>query len=182
MNETTPIATADTHRVWKLGSDIDTEPLAPGAYIELGIDAIAAHCLEAIRPDFAAGVRPGDVVVAGSGFGIGSSREQAPAALVRLGVAAVIAPSYSGLFFRNAFNVGLILLTCERADEIAEGDRIALDADAGTVTTAAGERLACAPIPGFLLAMARAGGLLNTLKLKLADRPKHEPTTPGSTP
>ena len=82
-----------------------------------GIDVIARHCLEAVRPDFAAGVQPGDVLVAGPNFGIGSSREQAASALVHLGVAAVIAPSFSGLYFRNAFNVGLLLLTCADAQQ-----------------------------------------------------------------
>ena len=84
---------ATTHRVWKLGQDIDTDLLAPGYVMKHGIDVIATHCLESVRPEFAATVRPGDVVAAGPGFGIGSSREQAAAALVRLGVAAVIAPS-----------------------------------------------------------------------------------------
>lgn len=105
-----------THaRVWKLGADVDTDALAPGAYMKHGIDVIAQHCLEALRPDFAAAVRPGDVLVAGANFGIGSSREQAAGALVHLGVRAVIAPSFSGLFFRNAFNLGLLLLTCPDA-------------------------------------------------------------------
>ena len=89
-----------------------------------------------MRPDFAAGVRPGDVLVAGPNFGIGSSREQAASALVQLGVAAVIAPSFSGLYFRNAFNVGLLLLTCGQAQELQEGERIAFDARAGRILRA----------------------------------------------
>ena len=67
-------------RVWRVGADIDTDALAPGAYMKFGIDEIARHCLQRVRPDFAAGVRPGDVLVAGPNFGIGSSREQAAAA------------------------------------------------------------------------------------------------------
>ena len=86
------------HRVWKFGADIDTDALAPGAYMKLGIEGIAPHCLEAVRPEFAGAVRPGAVIAAGPNFGIGSSREQAAAALVHLGVKAVIAPSFSGLF------------------------------------------------------------------------------------
>ena len=109
------------HRAWKLGADVDTDALAPGAWMQHGVDVIARHCLESLRPDFAPGVRPGDVVVAGPNFGIGSSREQAAAALRHLGVAAVIAPSFAGLFFRNAFNLGLLLLTCPGAERIAEG-------------------------------------------------------------
>jgi len=156
-----------THRVWKLGADIDTDVLAPGHAMKHGIDKIATYCLESVRPEFAAQVRPGDVIVAGPNFGIGSSREQAAAVLVKLGVAAVIAPSFSGLYFRNAFNVGLLLLTCAQAESLQEGEQIILDDEARHVQAADGRRLPCDPIPGFLLAMVRAGGLLPTLRQRL---------------
>jgi 3-isopropylmalate/(R)-2-methylmalate dehydratase small subunit len=152
------------HRVWRLPAEVDTDALAPGGYMQHGIEVIAQHCLQALRPEFAGGVRPGDVVVAGPDFGIGSSREQAAGALRHLGVSAVIAPSYSGLFFRNAFNLGLLLLTCRDCERIAEGERIAFDARAGTVTRENGQVLAADPIPGFLLEMVEAGGLLPQLK------------------
>lgn len=155
------------HKVWRLGADIDTDQLAPGAYMKLGIEGIAPHCLEAVRPEFAAGVRPGDVIAAGANFGIGSSREQAAAALVQLGVRAVIAPSFSGLFFRNAFNLGLLLLTCKEAEQLSEGELVALDLQDMRVVTADGRRLACDPIPAFLMEMVQAGGLMNTLRRKL---------------
>lgn len=158
---------SSTHRVWKLGTDIDTDALAPGAYMKLGIEGIAPHCLEAVRPDFAANVRPGDVIAAGPNFGIGSSREQAAAALVTLGVKAVIAPSFSGLFFRNAFNLGLLLLTCRDAEQLQEGEAVTLDLQAPTVTAASGATLRCEPIPDFLLDMVNAGGLMNQLRKKL---------------
>jgi 3-isopropylmalate/(R)-2-methylmalate dehydratase small subunit len=156
-----------THRVWRLGADIDTDQLAPGAYMKLDIDGIAPHCLEGVRADFAAGVRPGDVIAAGPNFGIGSSREQAAGVLVRLGVRAVIAPSFSGLYFRNAFNLGLLLLTCPQAEVLTEGEQVVLDLQALTVTTAEGRTLPCEPIPGFLLDMVRAGGLMNQLRQRL---------------
>jgi 3-isopropylmalate/(R)-2-methylmalate dehydratase small subunit len=152
------------HRVWRLPADVDTDALAPGGWMQHGVDVIARHCLESLRPEFASDVRPGDVVVAGANFGIGSSREQAAAALRHLGVAAVIAPSYSGLFFRNAFNLGLLLLTCRTCEPIAEGERIGFDAYAGTVTRENGEVLRVDPIPGFLLDMVEAGGLLPQLQ------------------
>ena len=152
------------HRVWRFGADIDTDLLAPGHAMKHGIDRIAQHCLEVVRPEFARDVRPGDVIVAGPNFGIGSSREQAAAVLVKLGVAAVIAPAYSGLFFRNAFNLGLLLLTCAQAEMLHEGDRIAIDATAPAVIAPDGTRLACEPVPGFLVDMVRAGGLLNQLR------------------
>jgi 3-isopropylmalate/(R)-2-methylmalate dehydratase small subunit len=159
-----------THKVWCLGADIDTDQLAPGAYMKLGIEGIAPHCLEAVRPEFAAAVRPGDVIAAGPSFGIGSSREQAAAALVQLGVRAVNAPSFSGLFFRNAFNLGLLLLTCRKAGELREGEQVALDLQAMQVVTAEGRRLACDPIPEFLVDMVQAGGLLNQLRRKLQSK------------
>ncbi len=159
------------HRVWKFGADIDTDVLAPGAYMKLGIEDIARHCLEAIRPEFAAAVRPGDLIAAGPNFGIGSSREQAAAALVQLGVRAVVAPSFSGLFFRNAFNLGLLLLTAPQAQLLRDGETAELDLQGLTLTSAAGVRLACEPIPEFLLDMVAAGGLMNQLKKKLGKLP-----------
>jgi len=158
------------HKVWKLGADIDTDQLAPGAYMKLGIADIATHCLEGVRPEFASQVRAGDVIAAGPNFGIGSSREQAAGALVQLGVQAVIAPSYSGLYFRNAFNLGLLLLTCPEAEGLEEGEAITLDLPGRAVIRAGGQRLACEPIPDFLLDMVRAGGLLPQLKKTLQAR------------
>ncbi|MEY4652201.1 MAG: 3-isopropylmalate dehydratase, small subunit LeuD [Pseudomonadota bacterium] len=166
-------ATVDTHRVWRLGADIDTDVLAPGAYMKLGIEGIAPHCLEALRPEFAREVRAGDVIAAGPGFGIGSSREQAAGALRHLGVSAVIAPSYSGLFFRNAYNLGLLLLTCPQAETLVEGDAVRLDlhtAGAPAVVAADGHRLACEPVPEFLLAMVNAGGLFNLLRQRIPSK------------
>jgi len=154
-------------RTWKLPADIDTDQLAPGGVMKYGLDVIARHCLEGVRPDFAAGVRRGDVIVAGPNFGIGSSREQAAGVLVHLGVAAVIAPSYNGLYFRNAFNVGLLLLTCRQAARIDDATRLAFEARAGRIVLADGETLATDPIPGFLLDMVEAGGLLPQLRKRL---------------
>lgn len=165
--------TATTHRVWRFGADIDTDALAPGAYMKLGLDGIAPHCLEGVRPDFAPNVQRGDVLVAGPNFGIGSSREQAAGVLVQLGVAAVIAPSYSGLFFRNAFNLGLLLLTCPQAESLAEGEAVRLDLAAPAVRAADGRVLACASVPGFLLDMVRAGGLLPLLRARYPKPDEH---------
>jgi 3-isopropylmalate/(R)-2-methylmalate dehydratase small subunit len=155
------------HRVWRLPADVDTDQLAPGTVMQFGIEVIARHCLQAVEPRFAAEVRPGDVLVAGPNFGIGSSREQAAAVLVHLGVAAVVAPSFGGLYFRNAFNLGLLLLTCPEAARIGADERIAFDAASGRITRADGSSLHCEPIPGFLLDMVRAGGLLPQLKRRL---------------
>ena len=177
---------AQEHRVWRFGADIDTDVLAPGAYMKLGIEGIAPHCLESVRPEFARQVQRGDVIVAGPNFGIGSSREQAAAALVHLGVAAVIAPSYNGLYFRNAFNVGLLLLTCPQADLLQENERIVLEPQGSNIVSALSGRLACEPVPDFLMAMVQAGGLFNQLKQRLAMQsaaaPANPPVTPPATP
>jgi 3-isopropylmalate/(R)-2-methylmalate dehydratase small subunit len=152
-------------RVWRLGADIDTDVLAPGAYMKHGIEVIAQHCLESVRPEFASGVRPGDVIVAGPNFGIGSSREQAAGVLVHLGVSAVVAPSFSGLFFRNAFNLGLLLITCEPPPDVQDGEAVHLTAtDPPSVGRAHGSAMVGAPVPVFLMDMVRAGGLMNVLR------------------
>ena len=161
------------HRVWKLGADIDTDVLAPGHAMKHGIDKIATYCLESVRPEFAGQVCPGDVIVAGANFGIGSSREQAASVLVRLGVAAVIAPSFSGLYVRNAFNVGLLLLTCPEAALLQEAEQVGLDTHHLTVTSGTGNILVCEPIPEFLLAMVRSGGLMNQLRIRYGKEPQH---------
>ena len=152
------------HKVWHVGDDIDTDALAPGAFMQHDIDVIAQHCLENVLPEFATQARPGDIIVAGRNFGIGSSREQAAAALVHLGIAAVVAPSYSGLFFRNAFNLGLLLLTCPKTDMLRNQELVAPVGIAQTLYYASGLTVECEPVPEFLLTMARDGGLLASLK------------------
>jgi 3-isopropylmalate/(R)-2-methylmalate dehydratase small subunit len=163
-------AVSPLHRVWRFGDDVDTDALAPGAWMQHGIDVIARHCLESLRPEFAASVQAGDVIVAGANFGIGSSREQAAAALRHLGVSAVIAPSFAGLFFRNAFNLGLLLITCAGARQIAEGERVAFDAHASLLVREGGSVLPTEPIPAFLLDMVEAGGLLPQLEQRFQAR------------
>lgn len=164
------------HRVWRVGENIDTDALAPGAYMKLELPEMAAHCLEARYPGLAASLGPGDVLVAGPGFGIGSSREQAVGVLVQLGIKAVIAPSFSGLYFRNAFNLGLLAVVCSQAESIAEGSHVEIDTgrsllrvyESQGAETAVTQIYACQPIPPFLVEMAAAGGLLAQLSRKLA--------------
>jgi len=153
---------------WVFGDNVDTDVIAPGRYMKYGIDEIARHCMEALEPAFAASVRKGDVVVAGRNFGAGSSREQAPEALKHLGVAALIAESYAGLFYRNAINLGLPALVCAQAKRIRAGDDITVDLDAGRIDNrTSGEMLAAEPVPPFLLQIVRDGGLLAHLEKRL---------------
>ena len=158
-------------RAWVFGDNVDTDVLAPGRYMKFGIEEIARHCLEAVDPSFASNVKPGDVVVGGRNFGAGSSREQAPQALKVLGVEAVIAPSFAGIFYRNALNLGLVVLECADAGRIQPGDDVAVDPEAGRIENRTrGETLACEPIPAHLMAMVRDGGLLLHLEKRLARR------------
>jgi 3-isopropylmalate/(R)-2-methylmalate dehydratase small subunit len=155
------------HRIWHLGADIDTDVLAPGHAMKHGIEVIAKHCLESVLPQFASEVKKGDVIVAGPNFGIGSSREQAAQVLVQLGIAAVIAPSFSGLYFRNAFNVGLLLLTCPQAEVLQKQELLTLDLRWLPAILVNETRIDCELIPDFLLQMVQAGGLLPSLKQRL---------------
>jgi 3-isopropylmalate/(R)-2-methylmalate dehydratase small subunit len=161
------------HRVWRIGPEVDTDQLAPGEFMHLPPAQIAPHCLGRLKPGFAAAVRRGDVLVAGPGFGIGSSREQAAAVLRHLGLAAVIAPSFGGLFFRNAFNLGLLLLTCPQAGSLHEGEAIGLDARGARIVRGDGSALACAAVPPFLVEMVEAGGLFELLKRRYPKEPEH---------
>lgn len=159
-------------RIWRFGDGIDTDAMAPGEYMKLPIAELARHCLEGVRPEFAAAVRPGDVVVAGANFGIGSSREQAPQALATLGIAGVVAVSFAGLFYRNAVNLGLPVLVCRDVTPLADGLTAALDAAAATLTLAGGKTVALEPMPGFLLDIVAAGGLIPHLKRTLDGPPR----------
>jgi len=156
-------------RAWVFGDNVDTDVLAPGKYMKSGIDELARHCLEAVEPGFAASVQAGDVVVGRRNFGTGSSREQAPQALKHLGVAALVAESYAGLFYRNAINLGLPAVVCADARRIRAGDRVRVDPQAGRIENlSTGETLACEPIPDHLMQMLRDGGLVPHLEKRLA--------------
>lgn len=156
-------------RAWIFGDNVDTDAIAPGAYMKSGIDELARHCLETLDPAFARDVRPGDVLVAGRNFGAGSSREQAPQALKHLGIAALVAPSFAGLFYRNALNLGLPVLVCSEAAKIRPGDRLEVDPAAGRIAiTNRDQTLACEPIAPHLMQMLRDGGLLPHLEKRLA--------------
>ena len=156
-------------RAWVFGDNIDTDVLAPGQYMKLGIEEIARHCLESVDPSFAGGVQAGDVVVGRRNFGTGSSREQAPQALKQLGVAALVAESFAGLFYRNALNLGLPAVVCRDASRIRAGDRLRVDPEHGRIDNlTTGESIACEPIPGHLMQMLRDGGLVPHLERRLA--------------
>lgn len=169
MTASPPRPSQHAGRVWRFGDNLNTDVLAPGQYMKFGIEEIARHCLEAVEPRFAREVQPGDVLVAGRNCGAGSSREQAPQALKHLGVAALIAESFAGLFYRNALNLGLPALVCAEAKRIRADDRLQVDPESGRIENlTTGETLACEPIPPHLMQMIRDGGLLPHLEKRLA--------------
>ena len=156
-------------RIFLVGDNIDTDQLAPGQYMRGGIEALAAHCLEAVHPGFAAGVKPGDVLVGGANFGIGSSREQAAEALRHLGVACVVARSFAGIFYRNAINLGLPVLVGRDLDAVEDGDACSFSlASSELVLTGKGKTLRLEPLPENLKRMLSDGGLVPHLKKRFA--------------
>jgi 3-isopropylmalate/(R)-2-methylmalate dehydratase small subunit len=154
---------------WVFGNAVNTDVMAPGLYFKAPIAELARHCMEAIDPEFAANVRPGDIVVGGWNFGIGSAREQAPMAFKHLGVGAILAASYGRIFYRNALNFGIPTLIFPDAAEINRGDRLQVDPLAGVLENLNTEkRYSVAALPEHLMAMVAAGGLMPYLKQRLA--------------
>jgi 3-isopropylmalate/(R)-2-methylmalate dehydratase small subunit len=156
-------------RAFVFGDNIDTDLLAPGHAMKLEPQAMARFCLEAVDPAFAATVRPGDIVVGGANFGMGSSREQAAISLKLLGVSAVFARSFARIFYRNAINIGLPALVLPDARDIAAGDEITFDLELGRAANIThGRAYAFQALPPHLLAVIRDGGLTDHLKRRFA--------------
>jgi 3-isopropylmalate dehydratase small subunit len=152
-------------RAWKLHHNVNTDEIIPGRYnVTTDRSQLARYCLCEVRPDFSEGVKAGDVVVATSNFGCGSSREHAPVALQSSGVKAVVAESFARIFYRNSINIGLPLLICpEAVAATSEGDEIEVDSEQGTVAVN-GQLFQAAPIPSFVKRIADAGGILEFIK------------------
>ncbi len=172
-----------TGRVWKYGDNVNTDVIYPGRYTYqiLKPEEMAKHALEDLDPEFAARVRPGDVIVAGKNFGCGSSREQAAACLKYAGVQAVIARSFARIYFRNAINLGLAVLQSDEAcDALEKGDTVDIDFAAGEIRSERGT-FRFLPLPESVLGVLKAGGLLEYTKEKLssaeAARPPRETKT-----
>ena len=127
------------------------------------MDEIKTHAFEPLRPDLAAKLREGDLIVAGSNFGCGSSREQAPGVLKALGVQAVIAKSFARIFYRNAINIGLPVIVCkELPDEVKTGDTMELRMSDGTAE-ANGKTYSCTKLPEYMQNILNQGGLIASL-------------------
>lgn len=148
-------------RAWRFGDDIDTDAIIGTRHLVKSDPRYwAEHVLESVRPDFAGSVRPGDLIVAGHIFGSGSSREAAAGGLRETGIGAVVAESFARNFYRNGLNNGLLLVEAPGVSQaVADGEMVTLDVEHWTLEADSGARVVCRPLPSFLLAMCRAGGL-----------------------
>lgn len=155
------------NRAWKFGENLNTDEIIPARYNQtIQPEELARYVFCEIRPDLAAGVAAGDVVIAGGNFGCGSSREHAPLAIQAAGVCCVIAPSFARIFYRNAINIGLPILECPlAADEIEDGDQVQVDLQSGVISNLTrGKTYQARPLPAFVLRIAAAGGLVRFLR------------------
>lgn len=152
-----------TGKVWNFGSNIDTDLIIAARYLNSSDpEHLAKYVMEDADPDFPSKVQPGDIIVAGENFGCGSSREHAPIALKAAGVAAVIAPTFARIFYRNAFNMGLPIFELKDAEEIKEGETISINLDEGTIENQnTNKTYTFTPIPPFMQELLSCGGLMN---------------------
>jgi 3-isopropylmalate/(R)-2-methylmalate dehydratase small subunit len=154
-------------KAWKFGDDVNTDLIIPGKYLELvDPEEMALHAMEGIDPEFPKKVQKGDIVVGGTNFGCGSSREHAPLALKHVGVGAVVAESFARIFYRNAINIGLSALECPGiADAVSDGDTLEIDLAGGKVKDRTkGEELEFVPLPGFMVEVLGEGGLVTYIR------------------
>jgi len=148
-------------KAWKFGDDISTDLIAPGRYYHLrsNLPELAKHVLEDADPEFASKMSPGDFVVGGRNFGLGSSREHAPVIIKMAGTSAVIAKSFARIFFRNAINVGLPAIECD-TDKIAPGDELEVDLQSGRIINRTqGTKMSFPPLPSVMTTILQDGGL-----------------------
>ena len=151
----------------KYGDNIDTDVIIPARYLNtIDHKELASHCMEDIDKEFIQKVKPGDIMVGGSNFGCGSSREHAPIAIKASGISCVIAKTYARIFYRNSINIGFPILECAEASErIQAGDQVEVNFDTGVITNLTrGESYQAQPFPEFMKKIIAANGLLNSIK------------------
>jgi 3-isopropylmalate dehydratase small subunit len=156
-------------RVWKFGSDVDTDAIIPARYLnQSDVKVLAKHTMEDERPDFSRKVRKGDILLAEKNFGCGSSREHAPLALKAAGISCIIAKSFARIFYRNGLNLGLPLLESSEASEaVQEGDRVRVNLTTGEILDLTQKKKFFAnPVPLFMQELIRDGGLIRHLRKK----------------
>lgn len=151
---------------FKFGDDISTDHIAPGRLFHLrsNLPELAKHVLEDADPEFASKMNKGDFVVAGNNFGLGSSREHAPQIIKIAGVGAVLAKSFARIFYRNAINIGLLLIECD-TDKIDAGDELEIDIKSGYVKDVTKNiTLPITPLPDVMIKLLNEGGLIEHIK------------------
>ena len=161
-------------KVHKYGENVDTDAIIPARYLNVSEpDQLAEHCMEDIDEEFLKRVEPGDIIVATTNFGCGSSREHAPIAIKASGISCVIAKSFARIFFRNAIDIGLPLLECDAAVENTDaGNVLEVDLDSGEIKNITKKQIYTAePYPEFMSELIKAGGLVEYTKQRLARRP-----------
>lgn len=157
-------------RIWKFGSDVDTDAIIPARYLnQSDPNELAKHVMEDERPEFPKSVSKGDILLAGKNFGCGSSREHAPLALKASGISCIIAESFARIFYRNSLNLGLPLLESKEASEgINDGDIVRVDISSGEIfDITQGKRFFSKPIPPFMQELIQDGGLIPYLRKRL---------------
>ena len=154
---------------WKFGDNIDTDVIIAARYLNTSEPALLAkHVMEDADPSFSSKVGKGDIIVAGENFGCGSSREHAPIAIKAAGVDIVIAKSFARIFYRNAFNTGLLILECKDTDKITGGDKLEVSLDNGSIKNLSkNEEYKFEAMPEFMQELVKAGGLINYAKKSL---------------
>ena len=157
-------------KVHKYGADVNTDVIIPARYLNIYDPVeLAKHCMEDIDEDFLKRVAPGDIVVATTNFGCGSSREHAPMALKAAGISCVIAKSFARIFFRNAINIGLPLLESDEAvDNTESGDIVEVDLSRGEIKNVTKNlTFTASPYPDFMAEIISSGGLIEYTKKRL---------------
>ena len=160
-------------KVHKYGADVNTDVIIPARYLNVSDPAeLAKHCMEDIDQEFVAKVQPGDIIMATTNFGCGSSREHAPLAIKAAGISCIIAKSFARIFFRNAINIGLPLLECEEAVAKTEaGDLLEVDLSGGKIKNmTSGMTFTAKPYPDFMAKLISAGGLIEYTRQRLISR------------
>ncbi len=156
-------------KAYLFGNDVNTDEIIPARYLNTSDPGLlATHCMEDARPGFASLVEKGGIIVAGTNFGCGSSREHAPIAIKAVGISCVLAESFARIFFRNAINIGLPIVECAGISRLArEGDMLTVDLEKGCVTLPSGREIPVPPFPPFMERIVREGGWIASL---LAER------------
>lgn len=156
-------------KVFKYGDNVDTDVIIPARYLNTqDHKELAMHCMEDIDINFSKQVKEGDIIVGGSNFGCGSSREHAPIAIKASGISVVIAKSFARIFYRNSINIGLAIVECDMADKIRNGDVVFVDFDKGIVCNKT-QNWQCevAPFPAFIQNIIQNNGYINSVKKQL---------------